>query len=132
MQDSEDLLSHRVTMAAGRVQVAETLHRHSRFVADAAHQPKTPVCGLKAQIEIALRETDPERVRHPLAQVCLSADRLSRRVQPLLALARNEPAATGCWATRPTAAAWAWRSSARSPRCTARASRSGSPSRRSA
>lgn len=73
--------------------LARSFGFQNRFVADAAHQLKTPVSGLKAQIEIALRETDPERVRHSLAQVYLSADRLSRLVQQLLALARNEPAA---------------------------------------
>jgi len=65
----------------------------NRFVADAAHQLKTPVSGLKAQIELALRENDPERVRHSLAQLYLSADRLSRLVRQLLSLARNEPGA---------------------------------------
>lgn len=65
----------------------------TRFVADAAHQLKTPVSGLKAQIEMALREEDPQRVRHSLAQLYVSADRLSRLMLQLLALARNEPAA---------------------------------------
>lgn len=70
----------------------------NRFVADAAHQLKTPVSGLKAQIEIALRENDPERVRHSLGQLYLSADRMSRLVRQLLSLARNEP---GSWASMP-------------------------------
>ena len=42
---------------------------------------------------MALRETDPERVQHSLAQLYLSADRLSRLVRQLLSLARNEPGA---------------------------------------
>ena len=71
--------------------LARSFEFQNRFVADAAHQLKTPVSGLKAQIELALRETEPERVRHSLAQLYLSADRLSRLVQQLLALARNEP-----------------------------------------
>jgi two-component system, OmpR family, sensor histidine kinase TctE len=68
-----------------------TFDFQNRFVADAAHQLKTPVSGLKAQIELALRETDPERVKHSLAQLYISADRLSRLVRQLLSLARNEP-----------------------------------------
>jgi two-component system sensor histidine kinase TctE len=71
----------------------KTFDFQSRFVADAAHQLKTPVSGLKAQIELALRESDPERVRHSLAQLYISADRLSRLVRQLLSLARNEPGA---------------------------------------
>ncbi|MEO8545565.1 MAG: sensor histidine kinase N-terminal domain-containing protein [Burkholderiaceae bacterium] len=70
-----------------------TLDFQNRFIADAAHQLKTPVSGLKAQIEIALRESDAARVQHCLAQLYLSADRMSRLVAQLLALARNEPGA---------------------------------------
>lgn len=73
--------------------LGRTFDFQNRFVADAAHQLKTPVSGLKAQIELALRETDPERVRHSLAQLYISADRLSRLVRQLLSLARNEPGA---------------------------------------
>ena len=73
--------------------LGKVLDFQSRFVADAAHQMKTPVSGLKAQIELALREQDPQRVRHSLGQLYVSADRLSRLVRQLLALARNEPSA---------------------------------------
>jgi two-component system sensor histidine kinase TctE len=73
--------------------LGKTFDFQNRFVADAAHQLKTPVSGLKAQIELALRESDPERVRHSLAQLYISADRLSRLVRQLLSLARNEPGA---------------------------------------
>jgi two-component system sensor histidine kinase TctE len=73
--------------------LGRTFDFQNRFVADAAHQLKTPVSGLKAQVELALRETDAQRVRHSLAQLYLSADRLSRLVRQLLSLARNEPGA---------------------------------------
>lgn len=73
--------------------LGRTFDFQSRFVADAAHQLKTPVSGLKAQIELALRENDLPRVRHSLAQLYISADRLSRLVRQLLSLARNEPGA---------------------------------------
>src|SRR5205085_11029637 len=76
-----------------RARLGRTFDFQSRFVADAAHQLKTPVSGLKAQIELALREQDAERVRHSLAQLYISADRLSRLVRQLLSLARNEPGA---------------------------------------
>ena len=38
--------------------LGKTLDFQNRFIADAAHQLKTPVTGLKAQIELALREND--------------------------------------------------------------------------
>jgi two-component system sensor histidine kinase TctE len=81
--------------------LGRTFDFQSRFVADAAHQLKTPVSGLKAQIELALRENDPERVRHSLAQLYISADRLSRLVRQLLSLARNEPGALDAMQLQP-------------------------------
>jgi two-component system sensor histidine kinase TctE len=81
--------------------LGKTFDFQNRFVADAAHQLKTPVSGLKAQIELALRESDPERVRHSLAQLYISADRLSRLVRQLLSLARNEPGALETVQLRP-------------------------------
>jgi len=73
--------------------LGRTFDFQNRFVADAAHQLKTPVSGLKAQIELALREAEPERLRQSVAQLYVSADRLSRLVRQLLSLARNEPGA---------------------------------------
>jgi two-component system, OmpR family, sensor histidine kinase TctE len=70
-----------------------TFDFQSRFIADAAHQLKTPVAGIKAQIELALRETGYERMQHSFAHLYVSADRLSRLVGQLLSLARNEPGA---------------------------------------
>ena len=81
--------------------LGRTFDFQNRFVADAAHQLKTPVSGLKAQIELALRENDPERVRHSLAQLYISADRLSRLVRQLLSLARNEPGALDAMQLQP-------------------------------
>jgi two-component system sensor histidine kinase TctE len=77
------------------LRLGSALEAQNRFVADAAHQLKTPVAGLKAQIELALGEAEPARVQHSLAQLYVSAERLSRLVQQLLALARNEPGAVG-------------------------------------
>jgi two-component system sensor histidine kinase TctE len=63
----------------------------NRFIADAAHQLKTPVAGLQAQLELALREDDPQRMRDSLKNLDAGLERLSRLVSQLLALARNEP-----------------------------------------
>lgn len=61
-----------------------------RFVADAAHQMRTPLTGLKTQAQLAMRETDPEQLRHALRQIAISVDRASHLVNQLLALARAE------------------------------------------
>ena len=61
-----------------------------RFVADAAHQMRTPLTGLKTQAQLAMRERDPEALRHALEQIATSVDRASHLVDQLLALARAE------------------------------------------
>ena len=65
--------------------LGQALEARNRFIADAAHQLKTPV------IELALRESDPQRLQRSMAQLYVGVDRLSRLVRQLLSLARNEP-----------------------------------------
>ena len=65
-----------------------------RFIGDAAHQLKTPITVLKANLELALREPDPTRAREALEAAHAGLDRLSRTVSQLLSLARNEPDAS--------------------------------------
>lgn len=71
----------------------QVMESQKRFVADAAHQLRTPFAGLKTQAELALREEDPGRgrVRHALQQILTSAERCNHLVNQLLSLARNEP-----------------------------------------
>ncbi len=73
--------------------LSKTLEFQNRFIADAAHQLKTPVSGIKAQIELALRENSLVDMRHSVAHLSISAERLSRLVGQLLSLARSEPGA---------------------------------------
>lgn len=61
-----------------------------RFVADAAHQLRTPLTGLKTQAQFAVREKDPEALRHALKQIASGVDRAGRLVNQLLVLARTE------------------------------------------
>jgi two-component system sensor histidine kinase TctE len=65
----------------------------SRFIADAAHQLKTPIAALHAQYEVALREPDAARMREALRQLRPGLERMSRLVSQLLTLARNDPEA---------------------------------------
>lgn len=73
----------------------QMMEAQQRFVADAAHQLRTPFAGLKTQAELALRESDPERKQHALEYVLTSARRGGHLVNQLLALARNEPGGLG-------------------------------------
>ncbi|HXF65591.1 MAG TPA: sensor histidine kinase N-terminal domain-containing protein [Burkholderiales bacterium] len=70
----------------------------SRFIADAAHQLKTPIAGLQAHLELALRERDPARMGEVLEKLSSGLERLARLVNQILALARNEPQAASALA----------------------------------
>ena len=61
-----------------------------RFVADAAHQMRTPLTGLKTQAQFAMRDTDPETLRHALRQIATGVDRAGRLINQMLTLARTE------------------------------------------
>lgn len=68
----------------------KNVEAQQRFVADAAHQMRTPLTGLKTQAQFAIRETDPEALRHALRQIATGVDRAARMVNQLLTLARTE------------------------------------------
>jgi len=68
----------------------KNVEAQQRFVADAAHQMRTPLTGLKTQAQFAIRETDPEALRHALRQIAVGVDRAGRLVNQLLTLARTE------------------------------------------
>lgn len=61
-----------------------------RFIADAAHQMKTPLAGMRMQSELALRQTSQEEIHRSLLQLAKSSDAATRLVNQLLALARAE------------------------------------------
>lgn len=68
----------------------ENLQAQQRFIAQAAHQMRTPLTGLKTQTEIALSETDPAQMRLALQLIAESTDRASHMINQLLMLARAE------------------------------------------
>ena len=67
-----------------------SLRAQQRFVADAAHQMRTPLAGLKTQAELALRQRDALGIEHTMRQIVVGADRATRLVNQLLALARAD------------------------------------------
>jgi two-component system, OmpR family, sensor histidine kinase TctE len=70
--------------------VKKSVEAQQRFVADAAHQMRTPLTGLKTQAQFAMRERDPEMLHHALRQIASGVDRAGRLVNQLLTLARTE------------------------------------------
>jgi two-component system sensor histidine kinase TctE len=75
--------------------MAHSLDVQKRFIADAAHQMKTPLAGLRTQAELAQREVDANELQRSLRQIARSSERATRMVNQLLALARAEHAAGG-------------------------------------
>ena len=62
-----------------------------RFIANAAHQLRTPIAGLKLQAEVAQRENNLDSMQASLQQIQNSTDRVSHMITQLLVLARSEP-----------------------------------------
>ena len=70
--------------------LAHTIDVQKRFIADAAHQMKTPLAGMRMQSELALRQVDPNEIHRSLEQLATSSESATRLVNQLLALARAE------------------------------------------
>jgi two-component system sensor histidine kinase TctE len=74
--------------------LSRNMQMQQRFLADAAHQMKTPLAGLRTQAELALRETDPQQLKRSLRQIATSTERATHLINQLLSLARAEHQAT--------------------------------------
>ncbi|MGA8516466.1 MAG: sensor histidine kinase N-terminal domain-containing protein [Burkholderiaceae bacterium] len=70
--------------------VQRSVGQEKRFLNDAAHQLRTPLAGLKSQLDLALREHDPAALQARLAKVNAGVERSSHLVHQLLRLARSE------------------------------------------
>nr|WP_315395275.1 sensor histidine kinase N-terminal domain-containing protein [uncultured Duganella sp.] len=67
-----------------------SIEMQKRFIADAAHQMRTPLAGMRMQSELALRQTDSGEIHRSLEQLAKSSQAATRLVNQLLALARAE------------------------------------------
>lgn len=78
--------------------VAEAASAQHRFLANAAHQLRTPVAGLQAQLELLSGDLEQQGAADPalrerVARLHVAMQRLAHTANQLLALARAEPAA---------------------------------------
>lgn len=67
-----------------------TMLAQRRFVADAAHQLKTPLAGLRTQAELAIRNTPSGETQASLEQIIAGTSRATRLVNQLLLMANAE------------------------------------------
>ena len=81
-------LIHEINELMARL--GKTLEAQQRFIADAAHQLRTPLSGLKAQTNLAVRQSDPDTLQQTLNLIDTSADRAIRLINQMLALAQVE------------------------------------------
>ena len=73
----------------------QSMRSQKHFLADAAHQLKTPLAGLRTQAELAQREidagqSDPQALKKSLQQIARSSQSAAHMVNQLLAMARAE------------------------------------------
>ncbi|WP_294769622.1 sensor histidine kinase N-terminal domain-containing protein [uncultured Rhodoferax sp.] len=73
------------------MRLKDSIATQKRFLADAAHQLKTPLAGLRMQADLAQREgANAEDLKQSLRQIGRSSIRATHTVNQLLALARAE------------------------------------------
>ena len=73
------------------MRLKDSIATQKRFLADAAHQLKTPLAGLRMQADLAQREgANTEDLKQSLRQIGRSSIRATHTVNQLLALARAE------------------------------------------
>ena len=77
------------------MRLKDSIATQKRFLADAAHQLKTPLAGLRMQADLAQREgANAEDLKQSLRQIGRSSIRATHTVNQLLALARAESSST--------------------------------------
>ncbi len=76
------------------IRLERAFENERRFTADAAHELRTPLAGLKTQAQVAQRAIDPQQREQALQQILIGVDRATHLVTQLLTLARMDATQT--------------------------------------
>ncbi|HEY4542637.1 MAG TPA: ATP-binding protein, partial [Noviherbaspirillum sp.] len=72
--------------------MAQALNAQQRFVADAAHELRSPLTALRLQVQTLARARDDAARQQAVARLLGGVERATRLVEQLLVLARQDPA----------------------------------------
>jgi signal transduction histidine kinase len=78
---------------AGRL--GDMIARAQRVAADASHHLRTPLTGIRLRLEAIEDTADDPRIRDEAAAATAEVDRLTRRIDQVLALAKSDAATIG-------------------------------------
>jgi two-component system, OmpR family, sensor kinase len=81
--------------------IAASLRHEQRFSAEMAHELRTPLSGVRGEVELALRERVPDDVRRALEQILRGTERMQTVIDTLLSAAtsdaRSTPGSAPAW-----------------------------------
>jgi two-component system, OmpR family, sensor histidine kinase TctE len=70
--------------------VQRSVSQEKRFINDAAHQLRTPLAGIQAQLDLARTDNDPQTLQGRMTKISAGVERSTHLVHQLLRLARSE------------------------------------------
>ena len=92
----DELTALSATLDGLLARIASSVRREQRFSAEMAHELRTPLAGVRAEAELALRAPDtPDDARIALERVLRGTDRMQAVIDALLSAARGESGSGG-------------------------------------
>ena len=88
----EELLPLTLSINSLFERLRHAIDRERQFTADAAHELRTPLAGMKAQAQVAMRSSDPVERQQALKKVLTAIDNGAHLIEQMLTLARLDPA----------------------------------------
>lgn len=91
----DELTGLAATLDGLLARIAASRRHEQRFASEVAHELRTPLAGMRARAELALRDPVDERSEAALRSVVEQADRLAETIDTLVAVARQDLAERG-------------------------------------